>query len=152
MKNSRKQALPILGTLNALNKKHRKLYCYPAQLTIMNLLALYHDTNIAIATLNRWLRDLEDKGYIKRTRRIRKDKRRGIMFKSTLYKITIKGYQALHATGVSVWREIKAITVAGFKSADRTLGKFKGPVSMRTVVRAMDMFGGNNRTCLLEKE
>jgi len=151
MKNSRKQAIPILATLNALNKKYGKLYCYPAQLTIMLNLALYHDTNIAIATLNRWLRDLEDKGYIKRTRRIRKDKRRGIMFKSTLYKITIQGYQALKATGVSVWREIKALTVQGIRSGERALGKFKGPVSMKTVVAAMGMFGGNNKTCLLEK-
>lgn len=150
MKNSRKQAIPILATLNALNKKYGKLYCYPAQLTIMDLLGVYQDTLISIATLNRWLRDLEDKGYLKRTRRIRRDKRRGIMFKSTLYKITLRGYQALHATGVSVWREIKALTVQGIKSGERALSKFRGPVAMRTVVRAMDMFGGNNRTCLLE--
>ncbi|MBA7496290.1 hypothetical protein ES702_06889 [subsurface metagenome] len=151
MKNSRKQAIPILATLNALNHKHGKLYCYPGQITIMALLARWHDTLISIATLNRWLRDLEDKGYIKRTRRIRRDKRRGIMFKSTLYKITYVGYLALKDAGVSVWREIKALTVEGFKSADRALSKFKGPIAMRTVVRAMDMFGGNNRTCLLEK-
>ncbi|MBA7694583.1 hypothetical protein ES703_103196 [subsurface metagenome] len=151
MKNSRKQALPILATLNALNKKHNKLYCYPNQLTIMFLLSVYHDTRIAIATLNRWLRDVEDKGYIKRTRRIRKDKRRGIMFKSTLYVITLKGYMALKATGVSVWREIKAITTQGIRAGERALGKFKGPVAMRTVVNAMGMFGGNNKTCLLEE-
>lgn len=151
MKNSRKQALPVLATLNALNKKYGKLYCYPSQLRIMWLLALYHDTNIAIATLNRWLRDLEDKRYIKRTRRIRKDKRRGIIFKSTLYVITIQGYQALKATGVSVWREIKALTVHGIRSGERALGKLKGPVSMKTVVDAMGIFGGNNKTCLLEK-
>lgn len=151
MKNSRKQALPILATLNALNKKYGKLYCYPGQLRIMNLLALYQDTLISIATLNRWLRDLEDKGYIKRTRRIRRDQRRGIIFKSTLYKITILGYQALRATGVSVWREIKALTVQGIKSGERGLGKVNGLLSMKTVVSAMGMFGGNNRTCLLEK-
>jgi len=151
MKNSRKQAIPILATLNALNKKYGKLYCYPSQLKIMWLLSLYQDTNIAIATLNRWLRDLEDKGYIKRTRRIWRDKRRGIMFKSTLYKITIQGYQALKSTGVSVWREIKALTVQGIRSGERALGKLKGPVSMKRVVAAMGMFGGNNKTCLLEK-
>jgi len=151
MKNSRKQALPILATLNAVNKKHGKLYCYPAQLTIMNLLAVYHDTNIAIATLNRWLRDLEDKGYILRTRRIRKDKRRGIMFRSTLYKITILGYSTLKAAGVSVWREIKAITVAGIKAGERALSKFTGPTSMKTVIASMGMFGMNGKTYILEK-
>jgi len=135
MKNSRKQALPILATLNAVNKKHGKLYCYPAQLTIMNLLA----------------RDLEDKGYILRTRRIRKDKRRGIMFRSTLYKITILGYSTLKAAGVSVWREIKAITVAGIKAGERALSKFTGPTSMKTVIASMGMFGMNGKTYILEK-
>ncbi|MBA7603964.1 hypothetical protein ES703_11082 [subsurface metagenome] len=152
MKNSRKQAIPILATLNALNKKHGKLYCYPSQIKIMALMSIYQDTNIAIATLNRWLRDVDEKGYIKRTRRIRKDKRRGIMFKSTLYKITLVGYHALKMTGVSVWREIKALTIQGIRTGERALGKLKGPVAMRKVVAAMGMFGGNNKTCLLEKE
>jgi len=151
MKNSRKQALPILATFNALNKKHGKLYCYPAQLKIMSLLALYHDTLISIATLNRWLRDLEEKGYIIRTRRIRKDKRLGIMFRSTLYKITILGYSTLKAAGVSVWREIKAITVAGIKAGERALSKFTGPISMKTVVASLGMFGRNGKTYILEK-
>jgi DNA-binding MarR family transcriptional regulator len=151
MKNSRKQAIPILATLNAVNKKFGKLYCYPNQLTIISLLGRYHDTIIAIATLNRWLKDLEDKGYIKRTRRIRKDKRRGIMFKSTLYKITILGYHALKMTGVSVWREIKALTVEGFKAGERALSKFTGPVAMKTVVSAMGMFPENHKTYLLEE-
>ncbi|MBA7495640.1 hypothetical protein ES702_06229 [subsurface metagenome] len=151
MKNSRKQALLILATLHHVNAKHGNLYCYPAQLTIMNLLAVYHDTKIAIATLNRWLRDLEDKGYILRTRRIKKDKRLGIMFKSTLYKITILGYHTLGRAGVSVWREIKAITAAGLKAADRALSKFTGPVSMRTIVAATGMFGRNGKTVILEK-
>lgn len=150
MKNTRKQAIPILATLNAINKKHGKLYCYPAQLTIMLNLSLYQDTNIAIATLNRWLRDLEEKGYIKRTRRIRRDKRRGIMFKSTLYTITILGYQALRGTGVIVWRELKALTAAGFRSGERALSKFRGPVSMKTVVSAMGIFPVNHKTYLLE--
>jgi len=151
MKNSRKQALPILATLNALNKKHGKLYCYPAQLTIMNLLAIYHDTLISIATLNRWLRDLEEKGYILRTRRIRRDKRLGIMFRSTLYKITILGYHTLGRAGVSVWREIKAITVAGIKAGERALSKFSGPTSMKTVIASVGMFGRNGKTYILEK-
>jgi len=151
MKNSRRQAIPILATLNALNKKYGKLYCYPGQVRIMYLLATYQGTNIAIATLNRWLRDLEEKGYIIRTRRIRKDKRRGIMFKSTLYKITIRGYQALKSTGVSVWREIKAITAQGLKAGERALSKFTGPISMKTIIVSMDMFGRNGKTFIVEK-
>jgi len=152
MKNSRKQALPILATLNALNKKYGKLYCYPGQLTIMVLLAMYHDTNIAIATLNRWLRDLEDKGYIIRVRRIRRDKKLGRVFQSTLYKITILGYQALKATGVSVWREIKELTAQGVKAGERALSKFSGPVSMKTILGSTTMFGLKQKAYLVEEE
>ena len=151
MKNSRKQALLVLGTLNAVNKKYGKLYCYPAQLTIMALLALYQDTNIAIATLNRWLRDLEDKGYIIRVRRIRRDKKLGTVFQSTLYKITILGYQALKATGVSVWREIKELTAQGIKAGNRALSKFSGPVALKTILGSTTMFGVGQKTWITEK-
>jgi DNA-binding transcriptional ArsR family regulator len=151
MKNSRRQAVPVLATLHKLNLKYNKLYCYPSQLKIMALLSLYQDINIAIATLNRWLRDLEDKGYVIRVRRIKRDRRRGIMFKSTLYKITIEGYQALKGTGVSVWREIKAITAAGIKAGERALGKFKGPVALKTILGSTTMFGVKQKTFILEK-
>ena len=151
MKNSRRQALPVLATLNALNKKYGKLYCYPAQLTIMALLGLYHDTNIAIATLNRWLRDLEDKGYIIRVRRIRRDKKLGTVFQSTLYKITILGYQALKATGVDVWRELKELMTQGIKAGNRALSKFSGPVSLKTILAAPMMFGVGQKTWITEK-
>jgi len=152
MKNSRRQAIPVLATLNAINKRYGKLYCYPGQLKIMENLFKYHEINIAIATLNRWLRDLEDNRYIKRTRRIRKDKKRGTIFKSTLYKITFLGYHALGRAGVSVWREIRALTAEGLRAGERALSRFKGPVSIKTVLAATQMFGGNNKTVLVEKE
>lgn len=141
MKNSRKHSNLVLSVLHGLNKCYNKLYCYPSQVKILALLCDFQDTNIAIATLNRWLRDMEDKGYIIRVRRIKKDKRRGIMFKSTLYKITVLGYHALKQTGVSVWREIKAISEKGIKAGEHALGKFKGPVSMKTILASTGMFG-----------
>lgn len=151
MRNSRRQATPILSTLHHLNGKYGKLYCYPCQVKIMALLSTYHGIDIAIATLNRWLRDLEDKGYIIRVRRIRKDKKRGIIFKSTLYKITLLGYHGLKGTGLSVWREVKAITSEGYKSAGRALNKFTGPVSMKTILGSTTMFGVKQKTFILEE-
>ncbi len=151
MKNSRKHATPVIATLHALNSKYRKLYCYPSQVKILSLLESRQGVNIAIATLNRWLRDLEDKGYINRVRRIKKDKRRGILFKSTLYKITIQGYYALKMTGVSVWREIKAITAQGIKAGEHALRKFTGPVSMKTILGSTTMFGVKQKTFIVEK-
>lgn len=151
MKNTRRQAIPILATLNALNKKFGKLYCYPSQIKIMDLLSLYHDINIGIATLNRWLRDLEDNRYIVRVRRIKNDKRRGIMFKSTLYKITLPGYQVLKMAGVSVWKEIQAITAAGLRAGQRALSRFRGPVSLKTILAAPLIFGVKNKTYILDE-
>jgi len=151
MKNSRKQATPIIATLHALNSKYKKLYCYPSQVKILDLLESRQGVKIAIATLNRWLRDLEDKGYIIRVRRIKRDKKRGILFKSTLYKITIEGYHALKMTGVSVWREIKAITAQGIKAGERALSKFTGPVSMKTILGSTTMFGVKRKTFIVEK-
>lgn len=145
------KARPILATLHKINQKHGKLYCYPSQQTLLNLLGLKQSVFISIATLNRWLRVAVDEGYISRTRRIRRDPELGIVFKSTLYKITIKGYYALKVVGVSVWREIKAITAQGLKVAERALKKFTGPVSMKTVLGATGMFGVKQKTYILEK-
>jgi len=152
MRNSRRQATPILSTLHRLNGKYGKLYCYPSQVKLMALLSAYQGIDIAIATLNRWLRDLEDKGSIIRGRRIMRDKKRGIMFKSTLYKITLRGYHGLRGTGLSVWREIKAITTEGIKAGERALSKFSGPVSMKTILGSTTMFGVKQKTFLVEKE
>jgi len=84
-------------------------------------------------------------------RRIKRDPKRGIIFKSTLYKITLLGYHALRVKGISVWREIKEITARGLEAAGRSLGRFKGPVSMKTILGATGMFGVKQKTFILEK-
>ena len=109
------------------------------------------DMRLSIATLNRWLRVIEDKGYIIRTRRIKRDPERGIIFKSTLYKITLLGYRALRVKGINVWREIKAITAQGIVAGGRALKKFKGPVSMKRILGSTGMFGVKQKTFILEK-
>lgn len=151
MKNTRRQALPILACLNALNKKYGKLYCYPSQLKIIENLSLYQGIDIAIATVNRWLGDVQGTGYLIRTRRIRQDPKLGTVFQSTLYKITLKGYRALKDAGVSVWRDIEKITVAGIKAAERALSKFSGPVALKTVFAATTMFKLEEKTWIVEK-
>lgn len=141
MKNTAKHAVPILATLNAINKKVGKLYCFPAQLTIMKLLAEFQGINIEIATLNRWLRDIEDNGLINRVRRIRHDKNLGMVFQSTMYNITNKGYHLLKRTGLSVWREMKRSAKIGLKVADKTLKEFKEFASMGEIMAATTIFG-----------
>jgi len=48
----------------------------------------------------------EDDKYLIRRRRIKKHQVYGLMFKSTLYKITIKGYRMLSSFGVNMSKEI----------------------------------------------
>lgn len=151
MINTTKHAVPILATLNALNKKHKKFYSYPAQLTIMKLLAEFQGIKIEIATLNRWLRDIEDEGLINRVRRTRHDKKLGMVFQSTLYNITNKGYHILKAVGVDVWREMKQSAKAGFKAADKTLSEFKEFASIRQIMAAATIFGVQQKKPIKEE-
>jgi len=72
------------------------------------------------ATLNRWLRVLEDEGYIKRVRRHRKDPLRGYIFKSSLYTITLKGYKKLWSLGINVFKQIKEIQEKMFRSKKKS--------------------------------
>ncbi len=104
--------------------KYGKLYCYPSQKKLLNLLKEYQGEKKSIATINRWLRAIEDEGYIKRIRRIRRDPKLGMMFKSTMYSITAKGYQLLAKGGLAVWGILKALT----KARDEKKSK-KGQVS-----------------------
>ncbi|MBA7495664.1 hypothetical protein ES702_06253 [subsurface metagenome] len=96
------KANDILGTLFALLRKYEMDYCWPSQEKLLYLLARYHRCKISIATLNRWLRAIEDKGYIRRKRRIRNDPKLGMVFQSTMYKIMDTGFYKLAMLGVSV--------------------------------------------------
>lgn len=106
------QVLPILYGLNV---KYSKKYCFPGQKKIMSLLINFRDLKISIASLNRWLRVLEDEEYIKRRRRIKYDKKRGTMFQSTLYHITKKGYNRLALSIGDVWKWFNSINGNGVK-------------------------------------
>lgn len=96
------KANDILGTLFWLLKHYKKDYCWPSQKKLLYILATFHRCKISIATLNRWLRTIEDEGYIYRKRRIKRHPKWGMIFRSTLYKISKKGFRTLEMLGVCV--------------------------------------------------
>lgn len=106
--NERQKAHPLLVTLIKVQRKYRKDYSWPSQEKIIELMDIRQGIRKSRATLNRWLRIVEDGKYLIRRRRIKRDRIHGMMFKSTLYKITIKGYRLLQAFGVDMSREIAA--------------------------------------------
>ena len=95
------QVLPILYGLNV---HYKKKYCFPGQKKILSLLVAFRDLKISIATINRWLRDIENAGYIKRKPRKRRDKKLGTVFQSTIYEIRRKGYYRLARSIEGVWK------------------------------------------------
>ena len=108
MKLSRK-ALPILLTLNKLNKHFSKLYCYPSQNKLLDLLSKFTSLKISRRQLNYDLQALESHNVIIRIRRHRRTKHRGMEFRSTLYKITMLGYNLLFRAQVITFGSYKAV-------------------------------------------
>ncbi|MBA7604207.1 hypothetical protein ES703_11326 [subsurface metagenome] len=100
------KAHPILLMNLMIQRKYNKDYSFPSQEKMIELLDLRQGYKKSRATLNRWMRVIEDSKYLIRRRRIRRDHKRGMIFKSTLYKIPIKGYRLLARFGVDVSKEI----------------------------------------------
>ena len=100
------KAHPLLITLVKIQRKYNKDYSWPSQLKLLELMDLRQGIRKSRATLNRWLRVIQDDKYLIRRRRVKKHPRYGLMFKSTLYKITIKGYRLLSRFGVDMKKEI----------------------------------------------
>lgn len=96
----------VLHTVFRVQRKHQKDYSYPSQQKIIDLIKKFLGVKISRSTLNRWLRVAEDEKFVKRTRRIKKDKKRGTVFKSTIYKILIKGYYLMQSMGINCSKEI----------------------------------------------
>lgn len=114
------KAEPLLRLLFQTCNHYKKNYCFPSQLTLMKWLESYYDIKISIATINRWLRATEDLGFIKRTRRISRDRRHGMMFRSTMYFISIQGLFHLKRLGYNVVDALKRIF--GFLNGKRKNG------------------------------
>jgi len=100
------KAQPLLLTLIKIQRKHKKDYSFPSQKKILELIHLWQGYKKSKATLNRWLRVVEDSKYLIRRRRIKRHKLYGMCFKSTMYKVTIKGYSLLSRFGVDMSKEI----------------------------------------------
>lgn len=101
---------PILTVLFKVMSKYSKDYCFPSQRKLIELMDIRRGVKKSRATLNRWLRIIEDEGYIHRKRRIKRDAVQGMIFKSTLYFITIKGCRQLMRAGVDCkWLLIKIL-------------------------------------------
>lgn len=102
------KAHPILLMLVMIQRKYSKDYSFPSQEKMLELLHLRQGYEKSRATLNRYLKVVQDSKYLIRRRRIRRHPKLGMIFKSTLYKITIKGYRLLARFGVDVSKEIAA--------------------------------------------
>lgn len=100
------KAHPILITLVKIQRKYNKDYSFPSQLKLLELMDIRQGVKKSRATINRWLRVIEDSKYLIRRRRIKRHPRYGLMIKSTLYKVTIKGYSLLSRFGVDMSKEI----------------------------------------------
>lgn len=94
--------LGLLSVLSFLAGKYGKLYCFPSQDKIVEILRRGGRHNMSRRTLNRHLNTLVRHGYIKRRRRHTRDARRGWCFKSTLYMLTRRAFRYLESMGPAV--------------------------------------------------
>jgi predicted transcriptional regulator len=97
----------LLQVLIGLSRGKKRVWCYPSQDKLVSLLARYHGIRISRRTLNRWLRDLESAGFIRRIRRHRMGEDGRPRFFSTVYVTLRKAlrYAASWAAclGVRLW-------------------------------------------------
>jgi len=94
------KALPVLSCLNILMEWSRKTYCFPSQARIVRFLEEEFGHKLSRRQLNRVLLHMCDGRLIRRRRRHRREKGRGMVFHSTLYEISIKGWHMLRKVGV----------------------------------------------------
>jgi len=87
--------LSILLTLANLVKTNRTTYCTPSQQAILQLISRIHGLERKRRALNYALRQLEQRGYIQRIRRISRGKDGRLKTKPTLYIVTRKGWKAV---------------------------------------------------------
>jgi len=86
---------PLVLCLNYLCGHGSKSYSYPSQSTLIQLLSKYYGVSISRRTLCRWMAALEDAGYIRRIRRIRRGLGGRPEYTSTLYILPAKARQLI---------------------------------------------------------
>jgi len=111
---------PLLFCINYLCGRGSKAYAYPTQSTLIQLLSRYYGVVISRRTLCRWMSSLEDAGYIRRIRRIRRGLGGRPEFTSTLYVLPAKARQLIRRLARSVaalWQWAKETWVAAKEAA-----------------------------------
>jgi len=99
----------VLPLLHGLGKSFGKDYCYPSQKKILQLVKKRYGCERCRRSLNYWLAAFTEAGLLKRVRRHRNDGALGMIFQSTMYFITLRGYKFLRTLGINVFRDLKAI-------------------------------------------
>ncbi|MBA7704206.1 hypothetical protein ES703_113007 [subsurface metagenome] len=82
-------------------------YVYPSQETLRKWLCNQGGLDVSIRTLNRYLRELQNRQIIGRIRRIRHDPFKGMLFATTIYSISFLGLKKLQMVGVITWQELR---------------------------------------------
>jgi len=82
-------------------------YVYPSQETLLVWLREQGGLGICIRTLNRYLRELQNRQIVGRIRRVRRDPHKGLKFATTLYSIGWLGLIHLRQVGVITWKELR---------------------------------------------
>jgi hypothetical protein len=115
--------IAIVSVLMGIGKTYGKKYVVPSQRTILDLLKRFHGVKISRRTLNRRLRVLEDKFYIRRQRRRSLLKEPLGQFRSTMYFFKGKLYNCLHSLGnwiSGLFRFYRVPKVAHYKKFHRS--------------------------------
>jgi len=94
------KSFPVLSCLNIFMAWSRKAYCFPSQARIVRFFEEEFGFKLSRRQLNRTLLHMCEGRLIRRVRRHRREKGRGMVFHSTLYEITIKGWRLLYKAGV----------------------------------------------------
>lgn len=94
------KSLPVLSCLNIFMSHFQKAYCFPSQSRIVRFLEAELNHKLSRRQLNRVLLDMSKGFLIRRVRRHRRERGRGMVFHSTLYEITIKGWRLLYKVGM----------------------------------------------------
>ena len=123
------KALPVLSCLNIFMAHFSKAYCFPSQARIVRFLEEEFGFKLSRRQLNRVLLHVEEGRLIRRVRRHRRERGRGMVFHSTLYEITVKGWRLLYKVGM-ISKARFAAMVDRFRSFLLGL-KRPGPASRR---------------------
>ena len=111
---------PLLLCINYLCGRGSKAYAYPTQQSILSLMAKYYHVSISRRTLCRWMASLEDAGYIRRIRRIRRGLGGRPEYTSTLYILPAKARQLIRRLARStaaLWQWAKESWIAAKEAA-----------------------------------